>query len=170
MRRVTWGITGQWHRKNRESICWSPQFGSQWKSHWSYCAQASWVRNWPRIFFWGKTAQKLFGNYYTWLHCSLFSNFKTRLTFRLITYSSKYSAWFEIQNMATGKDRYSIICKWRRKKKSHLLRSARWLNPVVPKVLGPVTSLCGSDKWQVMASSSPVTSRFGDITCLFNQH
>lgn len=31
------------------------------------------------------------------------------LTFLFTTYSSKYSAWFEIQNMATGKERYSII-------------------------------------------------------------
>lgn len=32
-------------------------------------------------------------------------------------YSSKYSAWFDIQNIATGNDRYTIICV--KKKKKH---------------------------------------------------
>lgn len=36
------------------------------------------------------------------------------LTFLFTMYSSKYSAWFEIQNMATGKDRYSTICSKQR--------------------------------------------------------
>ena len=35
---------------------------------------------------------------------------KTSHTFLLTTYSSKYSAWLDIQNMATGNDRYSTIC------------------------------------------------------------
>lgn len=30
--------------------------------------------------------------------------------FRFTMYSSKYSAWFDIQNIATGNDRYTIIC------------------------------------------------------------
>lgn len=31
-------------------------------------------------------------------------------TFLLTMYSSKYSAWFEIQNIVTGNDRYNTIC------------------------------------------------------------
>lgn len=42
--------------------------------------------------------------------CSFSSGGKISL-FLFTIYSSKYSAWFEIQNIATGNDKYTIILK-----------------------------------------------------------
>lgn len=42
------------------------------------------------------------------------------LTFLCTIYSSKYSAWFETQNMATGKERYNIIWKSQNKARQNL--------------------------------------------------
>lgn len=48
--------------------------------------------------------------YYTKYTDLLWSNISgALLTFLFTIYSSKYSAWFETQNIATGKERYNII-------------------------------------------------------------